>query len=349
MSRWGGGAAIVVFCSWLILGPECRADQVTLKNGTQISGKIVKKDGDDLSLKAPPLGDVTIPWADVTAIISDDPATVVFLDGKSVVGRLTSRDGQIQVDTLTMPLDQVGQIFGAAEKARLDRVTSAPWTELWGGYIDFGASLAQGNAESVTVTTIFRASRATLNDKTSAYFNQIYGRATVEDVTATNAQALRGGWSYNRNLSKRVFLNVFNDYEYDRFQDLDLRFVVGGGLGYKFIDTERTQLDLVGGFAYNREKFSTDVVRHSAEAFWGDDWTYKLTSVSSLEQSFRMFHNLSRTGEYRLNFDLALATTLRKWLAWQVSVSDRYLSDPLPGRVSNDLIFTTGLRIRFEH
>jgi putative salt-induced outer membrane protein YdiY len=321
---------------------------VTLKNGTQISGNIVKKEGDTLSLKAPPLGDVTVPWSEVTAIATDDPVTVVFQDGKSVLGRLTSRDGQIQVDTLTAPLDQVGQIYSAAEKARLDRLKNPPWTDLWAGYIDFGASLAQGNAETLTLGTSLNATRATLNDKTEAYFKQIYGRATVEGVTATNAQALRGGWSYNRNLNQRWFLNLFNDYEYDRFQDLDLRFVLGGGLGYKFVNTERTQLDLLGGFAYNREKFSTDVVRHSAEAYWGDDWTYKMTSASSLKQSFRMFHNLSRAGEYRINFDLGMATTLRRWLAWQISLSDRYLSDPLPGRVSNDLIFTTGLRITFE-
>jgi putative salt-induced outer membrane protein YdiY len=340
MRRWSG-RAVVAFCSWLILGLECRADQVTLKNRTQISGTIVKKDGDTLSLKAPPLGDVTVPWAEVTAIASDDPVTVVFQDGKSVVGRLTGRDGQIEVGGVAAPFAQVGQIYSY-------RLKDPPWTDLWAGYLDFGASLAQGNAESVTLATTLNATRATLNDKTSAYFNQIYGRATVNDVTDTNAQAVRGGWAYNRNLRKRMFVNLFNDYEYDRFQDLDLRFVVGGGLGFKAIDSERTKLDLLAGISYNREKFSTGLVRNSAEGFWGDDWIYKMTSASSLKQSFRMFHNLARAGEYRINFDLGMATTLRKWLAWHISLSDRYLSDPLPGRESNDLIFTTGLRITFE-
>jgi putative salt-induced outer membrane protein YdiY len=346
MRRWWGGAA-VMFCSWLILTSECRADQVTLKNGTQISGKIVKKEGDTLSLKAPPFGDITVPWTEVTAITSDDPVTVIFSDGKSVLGRLTSRDAQIEADGVTAPLDQVGQIHSAEEKARLDRLKNPPWTDLWAGYFDFGASLAKGNAESLTITTIFKATRATLNDKTSAYFHLIYGRATVEGVTGTNAQAARSGWAYDGNTSKRLFLNLFNDYEYDRLQDLDLRFVLGGAIGFKAIDTERTKLDLLAGPSYNREKFSTGLVRHSAEALWGNDWTYKLTSASSLEQSFRMFHNLARGGEYRVKFDLVLATTMTRWLAWQVSVSDRYLSDPLPERVGNDLLFTAGLRIRF--
>ena len=83
------------------------------------------------------------------------------------------------------------------------------------------------------------------------------------------------------------------------------------------------------------------------EAFWGDDWSYKMTGATAFKQTFRMFHNLTRTGEYRVNFDIGMVTTLKKWLAWQLTLSDRYLSDPVPGRVNNDLLLTTGLRITF--
>ena len=347
MRRWNG-VAVAVVCSWLILSTECRADQVTLKNGTQISGEIVKKEGANLSLKAPPIGDVTVPWADVTAITSDLPVTIIFQDGRSVLGKLTSRDGQIEVEGIAAPLDQVGQIYNAAAKAKVDRLQHPSWTNLWAGYIDFGASLAKGNAEALTLSTVLNATRSTLKDKTSVYINQIYGRATVEDVTATNAQAVRGGWAYSRNDGHNLFFNLFNDYEYDRFQDLDLRFVLGGGPGYKAIDTDRTKLDLLGGGSYNNENFGTGLVRNSGEAFWGDDWSYKMTSTASIKQTLRMFHNLTRTGEYRVNFDIGMVTTLKKWLAWQLTLSDRYLSDPVPGRVNNDLLLTTGLRITFE-
>ena len=65
MRRWSG-VAVAEVCSWLILSTECRADQVTLKNGTQISGQIVKKEGDTLSLNAPPIGKLRVPWAEVS-------------------------------------------------------------------------------------------------------------------------------------------------------------------------------------------------------------------------------------------------------------------------------------------
>ena len=38
---------------------------------------------------------------------------------------------------------------------------------------------------------------------------------------------------------------------------------------------------------------------------------------------------------------------LKKWLAWHVTASDRFLSNPLPGRQRNDLLLSTGLRLSF--
>ncbi len=131
-----------------------------------------------------------------------------------------------------------------------------------------------------------------------------------------------------------------------------LRFVLGGGLGYSAWKGERGRLDIVGGAAYNHEKFSppspaTEFTRNSAEAYWGEDASYKLSDVTSLVQGFRMFNNLSDTGQYRMNFDLGANTRLVKWLTWNLSFSDRYLSNPAPGRKTNDILYTTGIGITF--
>ncbi len=99
--------------------------------------------------------------------------------------------------------------------------------------------------------------------------------------------------------------------------------------------------------SYNRENFSDNVTRNSGELYWGDDWNYKLSGVTAIAQSYRMFNNLSRTGDYRINFDFGTATTLRKWLSWQVTASDRFLSNPALGRQRNDILLSTGLRLSF--
>jgi hypothetical protein len=66
-----------------------------------------------------------------------------------------------------------------------------------------------------------------------------------------------------------------------------------------------------------------------------------------LHERLSFYPNITRIGDYRINFDLSAATTLKKWLSWQLTASDRLLSDPLPGRKTNDFIFTTGLRVTF--
>jgi len=327
------------------------ADQVTLKNGDRVTGQIVKKDGDKLTVKSELMGDVTIPWAAVTSISSSGPLVVVLPGGKSVSGALSTSDGALQVATSsgteTAPLAEVAAVRNADEQKQWERLQHPGLLELWAGYVDVGLALARGNAETSTFTTAFNAARATRTDRITLQFNEIYATALISGKSAATAQAVRGGLDYNRNFGPRLFLDLFNQYEYDKFQDLDLRVVLGGGFGFNAVKGPRSQLDLVGGLDYDRAQFSTPLTRNSAEGYFGDDWSYKLSGASSLTQSFRIFPNFTSGGEYRMNFDLGAATRLKKWLSWQLTASDRFLSDPVGGRKKNDVLLTTGFRVSF--
>ena len=52
----------------------------------------------------------------------------------------------------------------------------------------------------------------------------------------------------------------------------------------------------------------------------------------------------SPAGFYGLVIVIAAFIT---WLTWNLSLSDRYLSNPVPGRKTNDFLYTTGLGIAF--
>ena len=42
--------------------------------------------------------------------------------------------------------------------------------------------------------------------------------------------------------------------------------------------------------------------------------------------------------------------TLSKWLGWQTTLSDRYVTNPpIPGTKANDVILSTGLNVAFNH
>ena len=335
----------------VLVGNIAWADQVVMKNGDRVTGSIIKKTGNDLTIKTDKFGVVTTTWDQVESVKSDKPVNLVLQDGRTVQGTLATVDAKVEVaaketKVQVTPAD-IATIRDAAEQQAYERRLRPGWGELWAGTGTVGLAGTSGNAKTLTFTTGVNADRVTNTDKTSLYFNIIKASALVNGKSADTAQAVRGGLAYDHDVNPRLFVNVFNDYEYDRFQDLDLRFVLGGGLGFHAVKTKRSRLDLLGGADFNRSSFSTPLTRKSAELYWGNEYSLKLNAATSLVQSFRMFNDLSHSGDYRMNFDIGASTKLSKWLTWNVSLSDRYLNNPAQGRKANDLLYTTGIGITF--
>jgi putative salt-induced outer membrane protein YdiY len=344
----------IVLCC--LLASSLLADQVTVKNGDRITGSIVKKDAKTVIIKSDVFGLVTIPWDQVRTVTADQPINVVLSTGETVQGTVRPRDERVEIEVAgarrEVALTEITGMRDAAEQRAYERLLEPGLGQLWAGAATLGFAGTQGNAKTRTLTSSFTAARVTDSDKTNIYFNAVRASAVLAGLSAKTAQAVRGGWGYSRNLSSRIFVNGFNDYEYDRFQNLDLRVVLGGGLGAIVWKGENGRFDVLGGGAWNRESFSPPspaaaFTRNSAEAYFGDDLTYKLSAVTALYQSARVFPNLSNTGEYRLNFDLGANTKLASWLVWNVAISDRFLSNPVPGRQKNDLLYTTGIGVTF--
>ena len=123
--------------------------------------------------------------------------------------------------------------------------------------------------------------------------------------------------------------------------------MLGGGLGYHAIRNERTKLDLLGGLDMSREYFEgNDNDRTSLEAQLGQTLDHHFTPRVSLKEQLFFFPNLSNGGDYRINFDTSLVMDINRRMAWQVTLSDRYLSNPPGGFKKNDLLLTTGLKVK---
>ena len=71
----------VAFTSFLF------ADQVTLKNGDHLTGKVVKSDGKTLVLHTDSAGDVTLKYADIQDIKTDQELHVLWKPSKIAPSR----------------------------------------------------------------------------------------------------------------------------------------------------------------------------------------------------------------------------------------------------------------------
>lgn len=341
----------ILFLVVSLSGSVLRADQITLKNGDRVTGSIVTKDGATLTMDSAYFGTVTLPWDEVDTLTTDIPA-YVQVAGASEAATFTVAGGQVTITSLSggtraVGVAEVQAIRSNAEQAIYERLQNPGLADLWAGGASLGFAGTSGNARTRTFLVAGTAARPTRTDKTSIYFNVVKASALVAGVDTATARAVRGGWAYQRDTGRRMFVNVFNDYEYDRFQSLDLRFVIGAGGGYHAVDNERTTLDLLAGLNYERSKFSTPLTRSSGEFNWGDQLNHRLNSIITLTQSYRMFNSLTDTPNFRVNFDFGSETRVAGWLTWNLSISDRYLRNPVPGRLRNDVIYSTGLGVTF--
>lgn len=327
------------------------ADQVVLKNGDIITGTVIKKDGDKLTLKSEFLGEVTMPWSAVKSLKSDKELNVVLPGGETVKGKVSTTGDNLSVAAAggekTAALTAVTAVRDDAEQHQWERLQHPGILELWTGAYNMGLALARGNARTATLTNAFAASRTTTKDKIIVHFNEIYATALANNVNSTTASSLAGGWEYNRNFNPKWFVTTANEYDHDRFQSLNLRAVFGAGAGWNAVKTAKAQLSFQGGGDYEHEAFMAGIGRNSAEVNFGDNLVYKFSGNTSLTQTFVIYPNLSDTGQYRMNFNLSAVTALKKWLGWHITFTDNFLSDPVLGRLRNNLILATGFQLAF--
>ena len=351
--------------SAFLLAQALLADQVTLKNGDRLSGNIIKYDGKNLIIKSELAGDVTIPWENVMAVTSTQPLNVTLKDGQRIVGTVATDGTKFNVATkdtgsVAAARESVAGIRNDADQkaydAEIERYKSPRLIDLWTGAFDLGFAQTRGNSDTETFTLGAAAVRATSKDKITVTYNQIFSNSNASGPSLTTANAKRGGIAYNLNVAPKMFVFGLVNLENDQFQSLDLRFNPAGGVGYHAVNTPNTVLDFSLGASLDKEFYSapagspagTSGVTHSyAEILFGEELSRKFTKTISMHENLVFYPNVSSIGNYRMNFDISAVAAIKKWMSFQVTASDRYLSDPLPGKKDNDILFTTGLRFTF--
>jgi len=356
----------------LVLASAVRADQVTLKNGDRLSGKIASGDGKTLLLKSEFAGDVTIQWDAITDIESTDNINITLKDGTRLSGKVTTQDGKFVVagaapaaTPSAAAKDTIVAVRNDAEQHSFDeaadRIAHPKFTYFWRGMFDTGLALTRGNSETVNFTLAAKAIRETSRDKITVYGDYIFANNSSIPPAVTTANALDAGLRGDLNVGPRMFIFAFTDFQTNELQHLDLRSVFGGGFGYHVIKTANATFDIFGGITYDRDSFAAyqvtnptpppalntipSSVQNSGEAVVGEEFDTKFSKRSTLTERYSFYPNLSHTGDYRFQLDTNIATQISNWLSWQVTLSDRYISYPPPALKANDLLLSTGLRV----
>jgi putative salt-induced outer membrane protein YdiY len=335
---------LCVFASYAV------ADRVSLKNGDHLSGTIVKSDGKILVLHTDYAGDIAVKWDAVQGIQSGQELHVELQDGKTAVGPVSTSDDKLQIatksgGTVEAATAAVKSLRNDAEQTAYEKSVHPGLLQAWNTSMNVGFALTGGNSQTKNFSLAFNGTRQTLNDKLGMYSNAVYATNDAPGATpSTTANTVGGGLRYDHDLSKKIFGFAAADFFSDALQGLNLRSVFGGGAGYHAIKKDTTTLDLLGGLNYTRESYTT-LSRNLVALTLGEELMHKLGKTTVLNQRLAFFPYLNSAGDFRGTFDFASVTKINKWLGWQNSYSDVYVTNAPAGKKQNDIIFTTGLNI----
>jgi len=368
------------------------ADQVVLKNGDKLTGTIAKSDGKTLVLKTDYAGDLTIKFDDIQSITSTGDLNVTA-GGKTSVGPVTTTADKIVVATkaggsVEAPIASVTILRSPAEEAAYQKSLHPGFGEGWAGGANLGFALTAGNSETKNLNIGLNATRTGFHDKLMLSETTVYATTTNNKVTpitsTTTANSNDGSIRYDRDLTPRVFGFVSGDFFNNSLQDLDLRYILGGGIGFHAIKTPNTTLDLLAGINYTHESFS-DLTNatpppvtyshsdSSAALTVGDNFSHKVGKNSMFTQSLLLYPSFSQVNVnpsgfttvgdktytspdnvriFRGSFNLGFNTKLYKWLGWQATFNDVFDNHPIvssPLIERNDITLATGLSFSFTH
>lgn len=320
-----------------------KTDVVVLENGDRVSCEIKKLQRGKLTVKTDASGTITLKWSRIVGLQTKYLFQIELDSGERHIGRfdLPPEFGKIAIENGDE--EELVDVFRVVsmipiESTLLSRIK---------GLVDAGYDFTQAS----TATTWSAA--ADVTHRTPSYETHITFDSSIkeqEGAESVNRQNLTG--QVNRFFENRWFAAVVTQAEKSASQGLDLRGLLGGGIGRKVLQTNRSNIAVVAGAAYSREKFEDNADFESnveAVASIGLE-TFRFDSPElDISAGLVVLPNLKTLGRYRLQANGKARIEIVRNLYWSLSVYETFDSDP-PSETSerNDFGISTSIGWSFK-
>ncbi|HWR17821.1 MAG TPA: DUF481 domain-containing protein [Terriglobales bacterium] len=316
-----------------------------------MTGTVEKLSDSRLVIKSKVLGDLKVSLDEVARIESDKKVTVTSSTGVYEARSMNFKDERANLSisdsrAVSIPREEVVQLTSVIPNPAIPESVPTFWSN-WYSSLDAGMSAARGNSSTTNVNLGAKAIHSTERDRLTLGVTSIFAQNSTDGNVVTSANATHGAARYDLNVSDRTFTFALANFDSNQLQGLDLRAVLGGGLGVRAAQTRRTSFDIFAGASMNQEILSDDPDRRSGEFITGQELNLKLSSRADFLQRLMFFPNFTDAGQYRVTFDSTASLKFNSWLGWHSTLSNTYLSNPAPGARANDMLVTTGIRFFF--
>ena len=219
------------------------------------------------------------------------------------------------------------------------------WNEGWEYTFSAGISGASGNNENFAGRIKLDGQRTTDTMETTAYGSYLYATsdgtrsASRGELGFNNDWLLEGPWRYFAQ----------GKYEYDEFQAWQHRLSGAVGVGYEFINTDKTTLIGRAGLGASYEMGKNADEKLVPEGLLGLDWTHQLSPNTKLVAGTTYYPSFNNLGEFRWNNNAGIEVLLdgETGMTLNAGIEHRHDSDPGMGIRPNDVDYYMGVGWKF--
>lgn len=308
-----------------------QADTVLLVNGDKLSGKVLKKEGDLLTISTAYAGEIKLKWSEVAHIETDQPVHVILADASSLNGTLLpTESGKARL--------KAGEIIETApfDLASLSYINPPPEVSGQGvkltGRVNIGIASTSGNSKTKNVHLDSEWVARTRENRFTV--GAVFNRA--EDANQKTASNGRGYLKYDHFLNRHWYAYTNASGEHDRFKDLALRTTFGAGSGYQIYDSPELSLSVEGGLNYINNDYDLQDDSAYAAARWAVKYEQLLFAGLSVFHEHEGLVGLEDQNDMLIRSKTGLRFPLSQSLVGTAQLVEDWDRSPPPGKSSTD-------------
>jgi len=209
------------------------ADEVILKDGSRVIGKVRSKKDNTLEFKTSFAGTINIKWNKVVELKTDKPQKVLLTNHELIPARVLRN-----TEATTTVESEPGAAPQEYEKSQVAFINPESWRMGKGfrftGNVNAAMQIERGNTDKGELDFDGQATLRRLNNRL-----RFWGEAEID---RSEGEIIKRKWKanseYNYFFANKWFMGVVLGFEHDKFADLDLRTKIGPLIGYQFFESD---------------------------------------------------------------------------------------------------------------
>ena len=321
---------LIVMSSLAVVRAQGKTDVVYLANGDRITGEVDRLERGRLEFKTDDAGTLYLEWDKLSRLVSMRMVEVLTTDGRRFLGSL-GRGAERSIRVVTS--EEVS--LQMSEVTLITPIGTSFWRQL-DGSIDAGFSYTKSSGVAqlnMNSDTVYRrlASRARLTASlTQTEKDDGSGR---DDRAFLEMSYLRYPW-------QRWFILTAGRFETNESLGLTLRSQIGAAVGPRLVNSNRAQLVLGAGMAFNHEQGVDVEPTQNIEALFTLEtafYTYDRPKMN-FDVNLQYYPSLSDTGRHRVQLDAGAKREFWKDLFVAINLYNTYDNrPPNPEANTNDV------------